>query len=273
MGGAEFYLGDVLAQELADFGQIGDARDNIEALAAAEMFAQQGFANDDGIERRDVGAHREAVQGRRGDERKFAHAGKRQLQGAGNGRGSEGQHMDIGAEFLEALLVLHTEVLLLIDDKKAEVTELDVAGEQRVGADDDVDVASLEAGFHRVDFLAAHQTRGLGQAQRQALEALGEGGVVLAGQKGCGHDDGHLLAIHGGDEGGAERHLGFAEAHVAADQAVHGAAFLQIVQHGLDGGQLVFGFLIGEAGAEFIEGAIGRRQNIAGLEFARARQS
>ena len=117
MGGAELYLRNILAQELAYFGEIGDAGDDIEALPAAEMFAQQGFADDDGIEGRDIGAHREAVQGRRGDQRKFAHAGQRQLQGAGNGRGGERQHMDIGAEFLEALLVLHAEMLLLIDDQ------------------------------------------------------------------------------------------------------------------------------------------------------------
>ncbi len=36
--------------------------------------------------------------------------------------------------------------------------------------------------------------------------------------------------------------------------------------------KLVFGFLVGEAGAEFVEGAIGRRQNVAGLEFAGRRR-
>ena len=36
--------------------------------------------------------------------------------------------------------------------------------------------------------------------------------------------------------------------------------------------KLVFGLLIGEAGAEFVEGAIGRRQNVAGLQFARRRR-
>ena len=157
MGGAEFYLGDILAQELAHFGEIGDARDDIEALPAAEMFAQQGFADDDGIKGRDIGAHRQAVQGRRGDQRKLAHAGERQLQGAGNGRGGERQHMHIGAQFLQALLVLHAEVLLFIDDEQAQIAELDAGGEQRMGADDDIDVAGLQARFHRVNFLAAHE--------------------------------------------------------------------------------------------------------------------
>ena len=94
---------------------------------------------------------------------------------------------------------------------------------------------------------------------------------MLAREKRRRHHDRHLLAVHGGDEGGAQRHLGLAEAHVAADQAVHGPALLQVLEHGGDGGQLVFGFLVGEPGAEFIEGAIGRRQDLAGLEFARRR--
>src|SRR3712207_8790828 len=45
-----------------------------------------------------------------------------------------------------------------------------------------------------------------------------EGPVVLARQQGRGHDDGDLLAAHGGHEGGAQRHFRLAEAHVAADE-------------------------------------------------------
>ena len=52
---------------------------------------------------------------------------------------------------------------------------------------------------------------------------LREGLEVLAGEERRRHDDGDLLAAHRGDEGGAERDLGLAEADVAADQAVHRA--------------------------------------------------
>jgi hypothetical protein len=92
---------------------------------------------------------------------------------------------------------------------------------------------------------------------------------MLARQQRGRHHDGHLLAVHGGDEGGAQRHLRLAEANVAADEPVHGAALLQVVDDGIDGGELVFRLLIGEAGGEFLVGAFGRRQHVAGLQLAR----
>ena len=67
-----------------------------------------------------------------------------------------------------------------------------------------------------------------------------------------------------GDEGGAQRHLGLAEADVAAHQPVHRAcpeprssstASMLAV--------LVLGLLVGEAGDELVEGAFRRRQSPA----------
>ncbi len=48
------------------------------------------------------------------------------------------------------------------------------------------------------------------------------------------------------------RHLGLAEADIAADQPVHRVAGAEIVEHRIDGGVLVLGLLIGEAGAELV---------------------
>ena len=42
-------------------------------------------------------------------------------------------------QFLELFLVRHAEALFLVDDDEAEVLEADVAGDEAVGADDDVD--------------------------------------------------------------------------------------------------------------------------------------
>ena len=58
---------------------------------------------------------------------------------------------------LDALLVLHAEPLLLVDDEQPEVLERDVVGEQPVGADDDVDVAGDDAGDHRVLLLGVRK--------------------------------------------------------------------------------------------------------------------
>jgi len=49
--------------------------------------------------------------------------------------------MDLGAQLLEPFLVGHAEMLLLVDDDKTQVTELEGLAEQRVSADHDVDTA------------------------------------------------------------------------------------------------------------------------------------
>jgi hypothetical protein len=54
----------------------------------------------------------------------------------------------------------------------------------------------------------------------------------------------------GDDKGGAQCDLGLAEAHVAADHAVHRLGRGEIGQHGIDGGLLIFGFLVFESGGE-----------------------
>ena len=48
-------------QEFLDIGQVGDTRDDKEALPTAIMFAEQGFAQDHWIPRHDIGTHRQPV--------------------------------------------------------------------------------------------------------------------------------------------------------------------------------------------------------------------
>ena len=75
--------------------------------------------------------------------------GERQLERARDRRGGEREHVDVGAQRLDALLVLHAEALLLVDDEQAEVVEAHVVGEQPVGADHHVDRAVGDAGHDR----------------------------------------------------------------------------------------------------------------------------
>ena len=76
------------------------------------------------------------------EEQHFGVAHKEKLkQRARNRRRSEGDHMDLGAQLLELLLVGHAEMLLFVDDHKTEIAELDGLAEQRVSADHDVDAA------------------------------------------------------------------------------------------------------------------------------------
>ena len=164
--------------------------------------------------------------------------------------------MDIGLERLEALLVGHAEMLLLVDDDEAEILEGHVLGEQRMGADHDVDGPGGEARAVLLHLGGGDEARELRHLHRQPFEALGEGPVMLARQQGGGHHHRHLLAAHGPREGGAQRHLGLAEADIAADEAVHGTTGIEIGQDGVDGGGLVLGLLECEAGGELAVEAV-----------------
>ncbi len=100
--------------------------------------------------------------------------------------------------------------------------------------------------------LVAEEARDHLDARRQAGEALLEGVVVLLRQDGGRHEDGDLVAVHHGLEGGAHGHLRLAEAHVAADQAVHRARRLHVGLHGVDRGDLVGRLDITEGGFELL---------------------
>ncbi len=115
------HLRHLLVEEVLDLGDVLDARHDIEALAAAIALAQQRLAHDQRIEGRDEGAHRETVDRRRRDDRELAHAGHGELERARDRRRRERQHMDLGAELLQPLLVVDAEMLLLVDDDEAEI--------------------------------------------------------------------------------------------------------------------------------------------------------
>ena len=82
----------------------------------------------------------------------------------------------------------------------------------------------------------------------EALHPLADGLVVLPGQDGGGHQNGALLAVGDALEGRPQGHLGLAEAHVAAQQPVHGGLALHVVLDLLDAPQLVLGLVILKVG-------------------------
>ncbi len=161
---ADLQFGHRAVQELLHLGQVGNARHDIKALAAAIALAQQRLADHQRIEGRDEGAHRHAVDRRRGDQRQFAHAGQGQLQRARDRRRRQRQHMHVALQLLQPFLVLDAEMLLLVDDQQAEILERDRAAEQRMGADDDIDRAVGQPLLGLGEFLGADQPRGLAHA-------------------------------------------------------------------------------------------------------------
>jgi hypothetical protein len=52
--------------------------------------------------------------------------------------------MHVGLELLQPLLLTNTEMLLLVDDDETEMREPDILGEERVGANDDLDPAGSD---------------------------------------------------------------------------------------------------------------------------------
>ena len=168
--------------------------------------------------------------------------------------------MHIGAKALELFLVLDPEMLLFINDNKAQILETNLITEHRMGADHNLEGAVLQPCPRLGGVPGRHHPRQVPHLDRPAGEPLAEGLEMLPRQQGGRADDGHLLPAHGHDEGGPERHLGLAEAHVTADQAIHRCALAEVLQHIADGVQLVVGLFIGEAGAELVEQPL-RRHN------------
>ena len=100
-------------------------------------------------------------------------------------------------------------------------------------------------------------------------EALFEGLEVLEGEDGGGGEDGDLLAILHGLEGGAHGDFGFAVADVAAEKPVHGLGGFHVGLDVGDGGELVVGFGEGEGVFELaLEIVVGRE---GGAELAALR--
>ena len=107
--------------------------------------AFDGLTDDQRVVRKNEGPHGQPVDGRGGDDAHVLDAGQRQLKGAGDGRGGQGEDVDIAAQLLETFLMGDTEMLFFVDHQEAEIGESDRGGEKRVGADDDIDPARLKA--------------------------------------------------------------------------------------------------------------------------------
>ena len=119
---------------------------------------------------------------RGGNHAQVAQAFERHAQRAGNRRGGEGEHIDLGAQRLHLLLVAHAKAVLLINDQQTQVLEMRVLAEQLVGADHDVDRAIGHTLQRGGDFLARAKAAHLGHFYRPLAEAVHQCLVVLLGQ-------------------------------------------------------------------------------------------
>jgi len=131
-------------------------------------------------------------------------------------------------ELLEFFLVHDSEPLLFVDHDKSKVLENNIAGNDAVRSDDDVDSAFPQK---LQDFaLLGRRTEPTEHfdAHRIIQHALPEGVEVLLGQDGGGRKDRHLFAFHDGFKGGPDRDLGLAKTNIPADEPIHGAGALHV---------------------------------------------
>jgi len=112
-----------------------------EDLAASLELPLERLLDDGPAEAAHHGLDGEPVERRRLDHRHVAHAGERHVERARDRRGGQRQHVDRGAKLLHLLFVGDAEAVLLVYDDEAEILEVDVAGQQPVGPDHDVDGA------------------------------------------------------------------------------------------------------------------------------------
>ena len=247
-----------VAEEGLNFLQVLNARHHEEALPAPVFLAQQRLADRYRVERGDTGPHGQTVDRRRGNDAQLPYAGQRLLQRARNGRRGQGQDMGVAAQLFQPLLVAHTEALLLVHHQQTQIIERNMLGQQRMRADHDIARPALDLLPRLRRFSGGHQPGQLTHLHRPAADAFGEILVMLPRQQGRRRNHRHLPPGHRHHEGRAQRHFRLAEAHIAADQPVHRAPGAQILEHVLDGGQLIVRLRIGEARREFVIAALGR---------------
>src|SRR5260370_15241931 len=215
-----------LGHQRLQFG--GDLPDALDAvvheidLAAAVQFLLEGGLDQFLVPTGDHGLDRHAVFGGSFDHGHLAQAYQRHVQSAGNGRGRHGEHVDLLAHLLDALFVAHSEALFFVYDEQSEVGELYVFGEQAVGADQDIDFASLHFLQNFFLLLGRAETTDHFNGDREGRETLLERLVVLECEYGGGCEYRDLFIVADGFECGAHGDFGFAVAHIAAQQAVHG---------------------------------------------------
>ena len=163
-------------------------------LAAAFQFAQAGFADQRRFPAGHEGLDAEARFRRRGDQRQVAQPSQCHVQRAWNGRCGQGQYIGLGAQRLEPFLVPDAEAMLLVDDDQAKVLEAQVALQQPVCADDDIDAAGFDAFDDLAGFLCGTESRQGFDRKRPVGKAVGKILLVLLGQQGGRHQYGDLLA-------------------------------------------------------------------------------
>ena len=154
MGNAHACFRDQLAQILGGFLDGGHIVVQEVHLAASQYLPQDGFFDHGLVPLSHKGFYRQASRGGRGDDRQIPQVPHGHVEGAGDRRGGQVQHVHLGTQGLQTFFLLDAEPVFFIDDHQAQILELDVTLEQLVCADNNIGFAGFDGG-HRFGGLPA----------------------------------------------------------------------------------------------------------------------
>ena len=235
-----------LAQLLSDLVDVLDPVVQIKHLPIAGQLTLDDLPDHVKVTLDDIRLHRMTVAWRRVELRERTDAHQRHLQRARDRRRAQRKHIDAVLQFLDALLMLHAEALLLIDDQKAQIFPLHVFRKQPVRADDDVDLSLCHILYDLILFLARDKAVDHFDIDRIVTKTIDKGLVVLHREDSGRTKEGDLLVVHDCFERSAHRHLGLSESDIAAQQPVHRARAFHIMLDLFYGMLLILGQLVFE---------------------------
>ena len=210
-----------------------------EHLSLAQQLATDRLGDGALVELADIGQDRLALGRRRVEQRQVADAGEAHLERSRDRCRGEREHVDVGLQLLDRLLVGDAEALLLVDHEQPEVLEPHVARQQSMGADHHVDRSVGQAVDDALGLARREEARQHLDPHRVARVAIAERLEVLLGEQRRGDEDRGLGTVLHRLEHGPDRDLRLAEADVAAHEPVHRHRLLHVGLHLDDRLQLV----------------------------------
>ena len=215
-------------------------------LATAFQFAQQRFTYGAAIFPTYKGFDCQTFLWRCGNHGKVPYAFQGHAQGTWNRGGGQGQDIDFGTQLLQGFFLAHTKAVFLVDDDQAQLFETHIRGQDLVRTNHNIHAAVAQARNRSLGFLGRAEAGQLGNTDRPVGKTVREGLRMLLSQQGGRAQQGNLLAIGYGQEGGTQSDFGFPKAYIPADQTIHRLARRHIVHDGLNGCGLIRSLLKAE---------------------------
>ena len=232
--------------EIDLFGFLDQRADPIDAIARVDRAADRVLDLLDARQRNGAGVDRLAA-GRFLAQFGHVHVAEEgQHQRARDRRGGEHQHVDRFALLRQRQPLMHAEAMLLVDDGEREIVERDLFLKQRVGADQQIDVAEREPVENRLALAAAFAAGEDGDAHAGGFRQRRDGVEMLAGEDLGRRHEGGLAAGFDHGRRGEQRHHGLAGADIALQQPQHALRQGEIVDDVVDRLLLRMGERIGQ---------------------------